>query len=382
MHLASGPAIAQNRCVRKIVVALGAVVLGLLLVLWHGSSDAPADAPDVAPRDASAASSRAAHAAIVPAAGRFATPRVPTAQPPPPVLDSLDPCRPVEEPELPDTFETRQIANNITLAWHVDPEVKLRAAVIGRVAQGIAEEAAEATGTTPRDHLTVVIYASISEFHDQTHAPPWSAGLYDGAVRIPYQAGHELGIAVRALRHEIMHAQLHAGIGCMPTWFDEGIATYFAGDPDVHELFGLLREGGLYEPEALGATGIADLNAREPSRVYAQAVAMVMYAIDHDGDLRTLVATYRAAPDTHRAEIWQHWFPDGRTATITDFLARRLFGQAPGPAVDAILHGTVCCAGTGAFETLACRAPASPRPERTVWIDRSRSPPATCSTHY
>ena len=257
------------------------------------------------------------------------------------MLDSLDPCQPVTDPEVPDGFASRT-AGNITLAWRLDPDAtSFQPSLVVRAVQGLAEAAAEASGTPARDHLLVVVYPTLEAFRGETHAPSWAGGLYDGAVRLPYNAYRELGISLETARHEVMHAQLHTAIGCMPTWFDEGIATYFGGETDIHALLGLLRDGDLYDVDALAASSLQDVAPKESSRVYAQSLVMVMYALaHHDGLLHTLVALYRAAPDGRRARIWARWFPDAGTTALVDFLGRRLFELPPGAALDAILHGT------------------------------------------
>src|SRR5258706_549503 len=78
-------------------------------------------------------------------------------------------------------------------------------------------------------------------FPGRTGAPPWAGGAYDGAVRVPAAPRNELGVSIATLRHEVMHAQLHAAVGCLPVWFNEGTAMYFAGAVPALEWLKLLR---------------------------------------------------------------------------------------------------------------------------------------------
>ncbi|MFT3698739.1 MAG: hypothetical protein QM831_36670 [Kofleriaceae bacterium] len=48
----------------------------------------------------------------------------------------------------------------------------------------------------------------------------------------------DLGVMLGTLRHEAMHAQLHAGAGCIPAWLDEGLAQQFGHSVPVDEWLG------------------------------------------------------------------------------------------------------------------------------------------------
>jgi hypothetical protein len=371
---------------RRAVPLLVIVMIGVLVALWRAATDPTPDHPPAPPptitgpeRPEAMRGQRAAGAAV----GRTSSDELSRAAPQL-ELEALDPCSPVVEPDPPPGFDTKTVAN-ITLAWRVDPDAEpLRVDMIARVAQGILDEAGAATGTPPRAQLTLVIYPSLGELRASTRAPPWAGGIYDGAVRVPHDSTRELGIKIATLRHEIMHAQLHAAIGCMPAWFNEGIATYFASDPNMHAILALLRDRDLLDVDAMAARHIQDLPDSEPSKHYAQSVAMVMYALSHrDGALDVLVARYRAAPDDARARVWETWFPGVRAAQLVDFLAQRVLGESSGPGLEALLRGPLCCSTLRDFERLGCRAATSrPADEPSAWIDRSHGAPTLCKAHY
>jgi hypothetical protein len=382
--------------VRRIVV-LAIALLVMLIGLWYELRDVaePVAMPSVAPTQPATPAPpqpQPVARAVVPVIATVPSPPPDDGHAtttPPPVLDGVDPCAAVEEPPLPPTFDVKSVGN-ITIAWRTDPkdtdEEPISPMMIGRIAEGILEDAADATGTTVRAHLTVVIYPTLTQLRADTHAPVWAGGLYDGAVRLAASRFEDVGVSLAVMRHEIMHAQLHVAVGCMPAWFNEGIATYFENNPNIHAMVDLVREHELVDVDALSTPGIQELPTKHPGRLYAQSLAMVMYALDHapgGPELRTLVGRYTEARRDHRLTIWSRWFPDVHAAELVEYVAHRVFGMATGGALDAILHGTVCCAGWRDLSKLACRAPGTPPPEgRTIWSDRSRTPPALCDTHF
>lgn len=90
-------------------------------------------------------------------------------------------------------------------------------------------------GEYPRDQITVLLYAK-ADFTSVTGAPEWSAGQYDGKIRIPVGslASPEESFKLRStLVHEMTHAFLFrmAPVG-LPRWFHEGLAKAIEGwDP-------------------------------------------------------------------------------------------------------------------------------------------------------
>lgn len=78
----------------------------------------------------------------------------------------------------------------------------------------------------PAEPIEVIFHQS-ENFGRITHGPSWTAGLYDGRVRIPIppQQVFDEDFA-KVLRHEITHAVLaeHAQHRNLPPWFQEGLA--------------------------------------------------------------------------------------------------------------------------------------------------------------
>ncbi len=73
------------------------------------------------------------------------------------------------------------------------------------------------------------------------YAPEWGAAIaFPASGRIILQgsaAGSDAGDPVRVLRHELAHLALHEALGDLPPrWFDEGYASYAAGEWDRDEV--------------------------------------------------------------------------------------------------------------------------------------------------
>ena len=74
--------------------------------------------------------------------------------------------------------------------------------------------------------MAVVLYTN-EQFTDITRSPAWSAGAYDGTIRVPMRGALEtIGELDRVLAHELVHALVRtlAPRG-VPTWLNEGLAT-------------------------------------------------------------------------------------------------------------------------------------------------------------
>jgi len=96
---------------------------------------------------------------------------------------------------------------------------------------GVLEAAYWRIGKTldsyPSHTLSVVLYSN-QQFFDITRAPAWAGGGYDGRIRLP--VGGALRSPAdfdRVVAHEFTHAVIAtAAPRGVPTWVDEGIASY------------------------------------------------------------------------------------------------------------------------------------------------------------
>lgn len=103
-------------------------------------------------------------------------------------------------------------------------------------------EVVEALGIRPQQRL-LVLFLDPERFGSD--APGWSAGLYDGRIRLlvhdPAGQRAQLGAT---LRHELTHAVLHSLGPQLPTWLHEGLAQQSEGR-DVEAARRSLRSSGL-----------------------------------------------------------------------------------------------------------------------------------------
>jgi hypothetical protein len=393
-----------------IVAGLLAAALALAGALWLWRA-AAGDAPGESGRGDPAAPARPAPAAssMSPAGGR---PRPPGAEPrwqgpgtepaapaitpvrAPPLTSAepqhlMDPCTELSAVPPPAGFDSLA-AQGVTVAWSpgapaLGPsDAALRPLSLAHLVAGLLEEAAQLTGTERRAELTVVIYSTVDAFRTGAKAPTWAAGLYDGAVRVPPEPRAELGVALSTLRHEVMHAQLHAAVGCMPVWLNEGAAMYFAGPPPARAWLELLRARPPLELALLEAPGLDEHAAPRVDRVYAQSLAMVLFDLDRAGG--ALVPTLVSLADANRASpqaglaLWSRLHPGTDHGPVLDALARRIFGPAAADLGES-LDGPLCCHGLARATELACRATAA-RPNRTLWTDETSSPRASCRARW
>jgi hypothetical protein len=365
----------------------GLVVIFVFVALLRGAIEVPP--PPQAPH----------RAAATPAVAARTSASVPTSRTEPPVLptpeipdlhgeDTLDPCTAAPEPRIPTDYET-VVADGITVAWSpaevaaASPyDVAVKPITIAYLVNGLLEEAAVLTGTPRRRQLTVVIHPSHAAFLARTGAPPWAAGAYDGSVHLSIKPSADLGVTVPILRHELMHAQLHTAVGCMPRWFNEGMAMYFDGTPPLRDWVAMLRGPDAFDLALLRAPLSATTPTTQVGRVYAASLAMILFLAARGGE-PALRAAVQAAQDASRgaADLLDRLGPDLKSRAVLDALARKVFGVGLGDELDAMIKGAVCCTGLRAISELRCRGGA-PQPDKSIWIDSTSTPRAACRTAW
>lgn len=84
-------------------------------------------------------------------------------------------------------------------------------------------------GCNPPERI-VAIAQSRDAYRKTTDAAEWSAGQFDGRIRVPFFNGQGLDASMRRiLAHEITHACL-TQLGQWPSWLQEGLAQKLSGD--------------------------------------------------------------------------------------------------------------------------------------------------------
>src|SRR6185295_10507347 len=272
------------------VVIVGLLGVGVFLWLLHDEID------PMAPRSPGAASpARAAVSPVRSTAIPPAPPAMPELPPPPepPELrghDTVDPCTAGFEPPIPFGFET-VATDGVTVAWQPGAapqgpyDVALQPVAVAHLITGLLAEAATLTGTPRRERLTAIVYPSRAALRAATRAPAWSDGIYDGgAVRVGALPSAELGVDVTSLRHELIHAQLHATVGCMPSWLNEGLAMYFAGAPPIRTWLRMLRNPDGFDLATLEVPSFAAMPDDRAERAYAESLAMIVFIVERSGE--------------------------------------------------------------------------------------------------
>lgn len=84
-------------------------------------------------------------------------------------------------------------------------------------------------GYEPEEPVVVILYSGRS--YREMGGPHWSAGLFDGKIRMPVGGLHQVDEQIRStLHHELVHAFIHARAGeSAPRWLHEGVAEYMEG---------------------------------------------------------------------------------------------------------------------------------------------------------
>ena len=137
--------------------------------------------------------------------------------------------------------------------------------------------------TYPAQTITVVLYTQ-QQFQDITRAPAWSAGVYDGQIRLPVRGALERRDEIqRVLTHEFVHA-LVANLGgrTVPMWLHDGLAT--ALEQGGLDRASRVLESASSRPSLKDLHGsFGGLSGNHASLAYAQSAVAVDRMIDLRG---------------------------------------------------------------------------------------------------
>ena len=275
---------------------------------------------------------------------------------------TADPCTAPIDPVIPRGFE-QITAANITVAWEPGDasgafDRPLRPVALAHAVAGLLEEAAALTGTDRREQLTVIVDSSPDALHARTRTPAWVGGLYDGgAVHVPARRAADLGVAMATLRHEVMHAHVHAVVGCVPFWFNEGLADYFAGEVPLREWIALVRDRAPFELPRDPA--VLDLQDEQAGRLYAVSLAMIVYLVQQRGEQGIREAVRLAQSTDTPLALWEALHANVDPRALVDALAAKLFGSVSGAELEGLVRGTLCCRKVRQPMEVTCHPPSS-----------------------
>lgn len=169
----------------------------------------------------------------------------------------------------------------------------------------------------PRAHARILITPDALHFHEAIGpaAPEWGAAIATPeSGRIVMQgsrAGSAAGDPRETLRHELAHLALHEALGALPPrWFDEGYASYAAGE--------LSRDDVLATNLALAFRGIPPLDSLDALFEGGESRAQTGYALG-----RSAVAAIAALDPAHGLTLFfEYW----RATGSMDQALRRAYG--------------------------------------------------------
>lgn len=152
-------------------------------------------------------------------------------------------------------------------------------------------EAARWTGTTRAPELLLIVYRDRDTIRAATCSPSWSGALFDGVIHVDVETLTRSESRRReVLRHESLHAQLHAREGgrrhVAPYWLEEGLAQRFAGEesPAHHRTWAMMARERTWIPLASIAGAFTEIDDNHDARfAYHQSLAMVRYLEAHHG---------------------------------------------------------------------------------------------------
>jgi hypothetical protein len=217
----------------------------------------------------------------------------------------------------------RVVREGITVLWPGEIIADREADELASLVSKGLDEAAAFTATRRRHRLTVIVYPSRSELLAVSCVRAWSAGLFDGSLRVVFEPGQ--GIDQTLVRHETLHAQL--SMQPAPKWFHEGVAMAFAQQTFPRATWYLMVNNNSWIPfrsleesfQVFSASADAEL-------AYAQSYAMVEVMRELGGDRSIPVAlqALQSGADTPTAIARACGRPEFTGADLIQFLDRRL----------------------------------------------------------
>jgi hypothetical protein len=134
-------------------------------------------------------------------------------------------------------------------------------------------------GYQPSEPVVVLLYSRRS--YREMGGPHWSAGLFDGKIRVPVGGLEQVDEQIRStLHHELAHAFISARAGqATPRWLHEGLAEYLEGSRGAAQgklLAQVLNSGKSFE----GCLASARCDVRI---FYPAATSLVDYLIQNRG---------------------------------------------------------------------------------------------------
>ena len=147
--------------------------------------------------------------------------------------------------------------------------------ILDRLEEEFTRISAEIGCRFPEERINVIIL-NREDYLRTTGAAEWSAGVYDGRIRVSLQQSAQTRAT---LSHELVHACL-ASTGDWPAWFHEGLAQKLSGQTVSEERRKRVRAAGLPKLAQMNQT-FAGMSAENASVAYAAAAMAVELFYTH-----------------------------------------------------------------------------------------------------
>ncbi len=133
------------------------------------------------------------------------------------------------------------------------------------------------------DRRIVVLWLAAEDYQGQ--APDWSAGIYDGRIRVVVDDYPERRPQLLAtLKHELTHALLHSTGIKLPTFIQEGLAQLYEPRPVERIRESYLVDDDLPSLEQLQGNWTSWTDNNQVQVAYAYALSLCDFVVEHYGD--------------------------------------------------------------------------------------------------
>ncbi len=176
---------------------------------------------------------------------------------------------------------------------------------------GILEDAYYDVGARlkayPKRQIAVTLLTRDAYF-DITGSPQWTAGLYEGQIKIPV-----VDADYRSLRSVLFHEYVHAvvfdlmGPRC-PWWLNEGLAQYYAATDNLNKKTDLTLKGipTITDDLLSQLPGNIGNDRNAAAKAYAMANSAVKYLIDTYGEAMLRLVLHEMAKGEAFSEALKH----------------------------------------------------------------------------
>lgn len=174
------------------------------------------------------------------------------------------------------------IGPNFTVLFEGPAEERLAARAL-ELLESAYWRIGDALGVYPTTVITLILYTQ-QQFQDITRSPSWSAGVFDGKIRVPVRGAlNDAREFERVLAHEFTHAVIYSiAPRRVPHWLNEGLATVFERDDLTWSRDQVARAETLLPHEQL-TTSFRGLPASQVKLAYAESSLAARALLDLAG---------------------------------------------------------------------------------------------------